>query len=86
MSDLAAQRIPFVQEVMPRAQAIELFAAMHQDFKVDIIDRLPDDVTAVSIYRTGEFIDLFCHLMSTAPSPPDCQRRPKTDPFAPGEN
>ena len=58
MSELAAQRIPFVQEVMARAQAVELFAAMHQDFKVDIINRLPDDVTAVSIYRTGEFIDL----------------------------
>ena len=58
MRELAAQKIPFVQEVMPRAQAIEMFTAMHQDFKVDIINRLPDDVTTVSIYRTGEFVDL----------------------------
>jgi threonyl-tRNA synthetase len=58
MGELAAKKIPFVQEAVPRAQAIEMFTAMHQDFKVDIINRLPDDVTTVSIYRTGEFVDL----------------------------
>src|SRR5580700_9405959 len=40
MADLAVRKIPFVQEVMPRAQAVELFAAMGQEFKVDIINRL----------------------------------------------
>jgi threonyl-tRNA synthetase len=58
MAELAAARIPFVQEVVPRDQAVEMFTAMHQDFKVDIINRLPDDVTTVSIYRTGSFVDL----------------------------
>jgi threonyl-tRNA synthetase len=58
MGELAAQRLPFVQEVVPRAQAIEMFTAMHQDFKVDIINRLPADAGEVSIYRTGEFVDL----------------------------
>jgi threonyl-tRNA synthetase len=58
MGELAARKIAFVQEVVPRAQAIEMFTAMHQDFKVDIINRLPDDVATVSIYRTGEFVDL----------------------------
>ena len=58
MGELAAQKIPFVQEVVPRAQAIDMFTAMHQDFKVDIINRLPGDVTTVSIYRTGDFVDL----------------------------
>jgi threonyl-tRNA synthetase len=58
MGELAARKIAFVQEVVPRAQAVEMFTAMHQDFKVDIINRLPDDVATVSIYRTGEFVDL----------------------------
>ncbi|MGA8635242.1 MAG: threonine--tRNA ligase [Candidatus Dormiibacterota bacterium] len=58
MGELAARNIGFVQEVVPRRQAIEMFTAMHQDFKVDIINRLPDDVATVSIYRTGEFVDL----------------------------
>jgi threonyl-tRNA synthetase len=43
---------------MPRYQAVVLFTDLHQDFKVDIINRLPDDVTTVSIYRTGTFVDL----------------------------
>src|ERR1700694_2239882 len=31
MGELAARKIAFVQEVVPRRQAIEMFAAMHQD-------------------------------------------------------
>jgi threonyl-tRNA synthetase len=58
MSELAARKIPFVQEVVPRGQAIEMFTAMGQEFKVDIINRLPEDVTTVSVYRTGDFVDL----------------------------
>ncbi|MFI5285802.1 MAG: threonine--tRNA ligase [Candidatus Dormibacteria bacterium] len=58
MRELAAKKIPFVQEVVSRAQAIEMFNTLHQDFKVDIINRLPEDTTTVSIYRTGDFVDL----------------------------
>src|SRR5580698_7410796 len=56
--EMAARKIPFVQEELPRAQAVELFTAMQQPFKVDIIDRLPGDVATVSIYRTGDFVVL----------------------------
>jgi threonyl-tRNA synthetase len=58
MGELAAKSVPFVQEAVPRGRAVEMFTAMHQDFKVDIINRLADDVTTVSIYRTGDFVDL----------------------------
>jgi threonyl-tRNA synthetase len=58
MGELAAKKLPFIAEALPREQAIELFTALHQDFKVDIINRLPGDVTTVSIYRTGDFVDL----------------------------
>jgi threonyl-tRNA synthetase len=58
MAELSGRKIAFIQEVVPRERAVEMFMAMHQDFKVDIINRLPDDVSTVSIYRTGEFVDL----------------------------
>ncbi|HUZ68207.1 MAG TPA: threonine--tRNA ligase [Candidatus Saccharimonadales bacterium] len=58
MAQLATQRIPFEASAMPREQAVAMFTELHQDFKVDIIKRLPDDVTDVSIYRTGTFVDL----------------------------
>jgi threonyl-tRNA synthetase len=58
IQEMASRKIAFLQEEMPRAQAVEMFTAMHQPFKVDIINRLPDDVATVSIYRTGEFVDL----------------------------
>ncbi len=58
IAELASRKIAFVEEEVPRAQAVEMFTAMHQPFKVDIINRLPDDVAAVSIYRTGDFVDL----------------------------
>jgi threonyl-tRNA synthetase len=58
MAELAEQRIPFQAESLSRDQAVALFTDLHQDFKVDIINRLPADVSTVSIYRTGAFVDL----------------------------
>ena len=58
MTELAEQKIPFEAEAMPRDQAVAMFTELHQDFKVDIISRLPADVSTVSIYRTGAFVDL----------------------------
>src|ERR1700704_5342283 len=53
MRALVAPRIPYQPEVMERGRARELFTAMSQPFKVDIIDRIPDQVDTVSLYRTG---------------------------------
>src|SRR5947209_17449214 len=58
MKQKASQRVAFVREVMPRAQARQMFTDMGQPFKVDIIDRIPQDADAVGLYRTGEFVDL----------------------------
>jgi len=58
MRKKAAQRIPFTREIMGRAQARDMFDAMGQPFKVDIIDRIPAEVGSVGIYRTGDFVDL----------------------------
>jgi len=58
MGELAARRIPFTGQVMSRGEARALFGELGQSFKVDIIDRIPSDVDAVGVYRTGDFIDL----------------------------
>ena len=58
MKKLAAQKLRYEREIMDRNAARELFTEMNQPFKVDIIDRLPDDVDKVGIYRTGDFVDL----------------------------
>ena len=58
MKDLVKQRIPFEREVMSRDEARVFFAGRDQPFKVDIIDRMGDDVDSVGVYRTGDFIDL----------------------------
>src|SRR5579872_202617 len=58
MGELAARKITFEPSAMPREEAVALFTELHQPFKVDIINRLPADVTDVSIYRTGTFVDL----------------------------
>ncbi len=58
MGELAAKKVAFEAAAMPREQAVALFTELHQPFKVDIINRLPADVTDVSIYRTGTFVDL----------------------------
>jgi len=46
MAELAEQKIPFEAETLPRDQAVALFTDLHQDFKVDIINRLPAEVTS----------------------------------------
>ena len=58
MRELVKRRVPFQREVLDRAEARTLFAEMGQGFKVDIIDRMPDSVDSVGIYRTGDFTDL----------------------------
>jgi threonyl-tRNA synthetase len=58
MRELVKERIPFERDVLSRDEARALFTDMGQSFKVDIIDRMPDSVDSVGIYRTGDFTDL----------------------------
>jgi threonyl-tRNA synthetase len=48
--------LPVTREEMPRRQAIALFAGLGEQYKVEIIEGIADDV--VSLYRQGEFVDL----------------------------
>ena len=66
MQELAKADLKVVREEMPRSAAIELFRKMGEDYKVQIIEGIPEE--KVSLYRQGDWVDL-CrgpHVPSTA--------------------
>ena len=66
MEELAKADLKIVREEMPRSEAVELFRRMGEDYKVEIIEAIPDE--RVSLYRQGDWVDL-CrgpHVPSTA--------------------
>jgi threonyl-tRNA synthetase len=56
MQEIIKADLPVHREEVTRAQAIELFRSMGEDYKVEIIEGIPED--RVSLYRQGEFVDL----------------------------
>ncbi len=56
MRQLAEQRIPIVHKFLPRAEALRLFAERGENYKVEIINEIPDE--EISIYEQGDFVDL----------------------------
>jgi threonyl-tRNA synthetase len=56
MRQLAAENLPFVREVLPKAEARALFESLGEVYKVELIDEIEDET--VTIYRTGDFVDL----------------------------
>ena len=58
MRDLAKADYPIVREERSRADAIRHYRERGEPFKVEILEALPADVTRVSFYRQGEFVDL----------------------------
>jgi threonyl-tRNA synthetase len=58
MRELSRADHAFVREEMPRGEAIRFFEGRGEIFKVEILRDLPAEVTRVSLYRQGEFIDL----------------------------
>lgn len=56
MAELAAANLPIVRSEMARDEAMALFAAMGEEYKVQLIRDLPNE--KVSLYRQGDFVDL----------------------------
>src|SRR5918993_788714 len=56
MDELARANLKVTREEMPKAQAIEMFRRMGEDYKVSIIEGITED--PVSLYRQGDWIDL----------------------------
>jgi threonyl-tRNA synthetase len=65
MAELIEQDIPFIREEISKTEAIKLFESQGENYKVEILNELNDEL--VSIYRSGDFVDL-CrgpHIPST---------------------
>ena len=56
MQELTKADLKIVREELPRTEAIELFRSMGEDYKVEIIEGIPEE--RVSLYRQGDWIDL----------------------------
>lgn len=66
MSKIAKENIPLVKKVLPRDEALQYFKDKGQDYKVMLIEALPEEET-ISLYEQGDFTDLCAgpHLKST---------------------
>jgi len=67
MHEIVSADYPFVRREMSREEAVSFFEDRGEPYKVELINDLPDDVTSVSLYSQGEFVDL-CrgpHIPST---------------------
>lgn len=66
MSRIVKENLPITKSVMPRQEAIEFFKSKNEDYKVELIEDLPEDAV-ISCYTQGDFIDLCAgpHVAST---------------------
>jgi threonyl-tRNA synthetase len=57
MQRIINQDLPLRQSVLPKNEAIALFKELKEDYKLELIENLPDE--KISIYKTGDgFVDL----------------------------
>jgi len=56
MEQIAEENLPFQREVMDVQEAVELFKASGQNYKLELLEEI--DSPRVTVYRTGDFIDL----------------------------
>ena len=66
MSRIVKENLPITKSVMFRQEAIEFFKSKNEDYKVELIQDLPEDAV-ISCYSQGDFIDLCAgpHVAST---------------------
>ena len=66
MSRIVKENLPITKSVMSRQEAIEFFKSKNEDYKVELIQDLPEDAV-ISCYAQGDFIDLCAgpHVAST---------------------
>lgn len=57
MGKIIKQNIPLVRAEIPRSEALTMFAAKDEKYKVELINDLPEDAV-ISTYTQGDFTDL----------------------------
>ena len=58
MSDLSKEDKPFCRKELSKEEARKFFEAKGDEYKLELIDGLNEDETAISIYEEGDFTDL----------------------------
>lgn len=56
MAEIMKQNSPFICRIVPKKEAVELFRNMGEDYKVELLEEIPDE--EVSLYEEGGFVDL----------------------------
>ena len=66
MSRIVKENLPITKSVISRQEAIEFFKSKNEDYKVELIEDLPEDAV-ISCYAQGDFVDLCAgpHVAST---------------------
>lgn len=66
MKNIVSESLDIVRKEVSRNEAIDIMKNRNEDYKVEIINGLPEDAT-ISLYQQGEFIDLCAgpHLPNT---------------------
>ena len=66
MAKISKEKIPLVKKVVSRGEALKFFQDKGQDYKVMLINDLPEDAQ-ISLYEQGDFTDLCAgpHMRST---------------------
>ena len=66
MKKIAKEDLEVERFVLPRDKALELLKEMGEEYKVELVNDLPED-EIISFYKQGEFVDLCAgpHLPST---------------------
>jgi threonyl-tRNA synthetase len=57
MKELIAQDYDVVKKVTPRAEVLEVFAARGEDYKIRLVEDMPDE-TAMGLYYHQEYVDM----------------------------
>ena len=58
--------LPFERFELPREEAIALYTEMGEEYKVELINDLPEDAV-ISFYRFGDFVDLCAGRICSRP-------------------
>ena len=66
MKKMIQANYPLERFELPREEAIKFMADKHEDYKVELIEDLPED-EVISFYQQGDFVDLCAgpHMAST---------------------
>ncbi len=67
MQEIVDADLPFIRRDVTREEAVKIFSEKGEPYKVELLNDLPADVTTVSLYSQGDYVDL-CrgpHLPST---------------------